>query len=233
MEIGAKTSTVPCPNCKVPLIEIHRGLLRCPFCGFERTAYDFTRQLNISIEASSKDWVEHAYHQAFDSLGLVKIETITDPARQRKGYDKVCYFSNGKQVVFDEKHRSKDYGDILIEIWSVMEHRVPSWLNNNADYIVNFFEPTKRVVWLPLLLLNKWLKTRKEIIPWIRNPGDEGLLPCPPWNRVVYTPNEGYTTASIAGPNELVLGGIQQVMQEYSLKAKLGQQLSYLDLIDF
>lgn len=195
--------------------------------------YDFTKQLNVSMEAAGKDWVNQTYQKAFGNLGLVKVEAISDLARQRKGYDKVCYFSNGKQVIFDEKHRAEDYGDILIEIWSNMECRVPSWLNNNADYIVYFFEPTKRVAWLPLLLLNKWLKTRNEIALWIKTPEKKTLLPCPPWNRVVYTPNEGYTTASIAGPNELVLGGIQQVMQEYIPKVKPSHQLSYLDLIDF
>lgn len=227
-----KTSNVPCPNCKVNLVEMQGGILRCPLCGFERASYDFTKQLNISMEAAGKDWVEQAYQEAFGNLGLLKVESITDLALQRKGYDKVCHFKNGKQVIFDEKHRSEDYGDILIEIWSIMERRVPSWLNNNADYIVHFFEPTKRVVWLPLLLLNKWLKTRKEIIPWINNPENETLLPCPPWNRVIYTPNEGYTTASIAGPNELILAGIRQVMEGYNPKV-VGQQLNYLDLIDF
>lgn len=58
-----------------------------------------------------------------------------------------------------------------------------------------------------------------EIRPWVDNPENKKLLPCPPWNRTVYAYNEpqsgpNYTTASIAGPNELVLGGIQQVMQD-------------------
>ncbi|GAI91617.1 unnamed protein product, partial [marine sediment metagenome] len=171
-------------------------------------------------EAASKAWVEGAYWQAFGGLGLMGVELITDKDLQRKGYDRVCRFKNGKRVIFDEKHRPKDYGDILLEIWSNMEQRIHGWLGSSADYIAEFFEPTRRVVWLPLLLLNKWLKTRKEIIPWVENPENDALLPCPPWNKVVKARNKGrlgspdYTTASIAGPNELVLGGILQVAHE-------------------
>jgi len=150
----------------------------------------------------------------------VRVEPITHKDPQLRGYDRACHFKNGNKIFFDEKHRPRDYGDILIEIWSDMERRIRGWLDSSADYIAEFFEPTRRVVWLPLLLLNKWLKTRKEIVPWMDNPENETLLPCPPWNRVVTARNIGkpgypdYTTASIAGPNELVLGGILQVSHE-------------------
>lgn len=186
---------------------------------FKPPIYHFSEQSAEEKVAASKAWVEQAYRQAFGDLGLVRVQPITDLNPQRKGYDRACRFKNGNTVFFDEKHRPKDYGDILIEIWSDMERRIHGWLDSSADYIAEFFEPTRRVVWLPLLLLNKWLKTRKEIIPWVENPENEKLLPCPPWNRVVYANNEGqfgsrYTTASIAGPNELVLGGILQVSHE-------------------
>jgi len=187
---------------------------------FEPPVYRFPEQAAQEKVASAKAWVEGAYWQAFGNLGLVRVQPITDPRLQLKGYDKVCHFKNDKRVIFDEKHRPEDPGDILIEIWSDMERRIWGWLKSNADYVVHFFGSTRRVVWLPLLVLNKWLKTRKEIVPWVENPENEALLPCPPWNKVVYAHNKGrfgypdYTTASIAGPNELVLGGIQQVMQD-------------------
>lgn len=186
--------------------------------------YHYPEQSAWEKEAASKEWVERAYWQAFGELGMVKVQLITDPSLQSKGYDRVCHFKNDKRVIFDEKHRTKDYGDVLIEIYSDMERRIFGWLTNQADYIAQFFESTRRVVWLPLLLLNKWLKTRKEIVPWVDNPENETLLPCPPWNKPVYAHNKGrfgypdYTTASIAGPNELVLGGIQQSMQDLAPK---------------
>lgn len=186
---------------------------------FDSPIYRFPEQQAQEKVAAGKDWVERAYWQAFGDLGLVRVQLITDPRYQLKGYDRVCHFKNGKRVIFDEKHRPKDYGDVLIEIWSDMERRIRGWLDSSADYIAEFFEPTRRVVWLPLLLLNKWLKTRKEILPWVENPENRDFLPCPPWTRPVYADNEGqfgsrYTTASIAGPNELVLGGILQVSHE-------------------
>lgn len=187
---------------------------------FEPPVYRFPEQQAQEKVAAGKDWVEQAYWQAFGNLGLVRVALVTNPDYQRKGYDKVCHFKNGKRVIFDEKHRPRDYNDVLIEIWSNMERRIRGWLDSNADYIAEFFESTRRVVWLPLLLLNKWLKTRKEIIPWVENPENDTLLPCPPWNNVVKAHNKGrlghpdYTTASIAGPNELVLGGMLQVMHE-------------------
>jgi len=181
--------------------------------------YYYPKQAAEEKIAASKTWVEGAYWQAFGGLGLVRVELITEERYQRKGYDRVCHFKNGNKIFFDEKHRDRDYNDILIEIWSDMERRIRGWLDSSADYIAEFF-PTRRVVWLPLLLLNKWLKTRKEILSWAENPENETLLPCPPWNNVVTARNIGkpgypdYTTASIAGPNELVLGGILQVSHE-------------------
>ncbi|MBA7679873.1 hypothetical protein ES703_88178 [subsurface metagenome] len=187
---------------------------------FKPPVYRFSEQSAKEKEAAAKEWVEQAYWQAFGDLGLVRVEPITHKDPQLRGYDRACHFKNGNKIFFDEKHRPRDYGDILIEIWSDMERRIRGWLDSSADYIAEFFEPTRRVVWLPLLLLNKWLKTRKEIVPWMDNPENETLLPCPPWNRVVTARNIGkpgypdYTTASIAGPNELVLGGILQVSHE-------------------
>lgn len=218
-----------CPRCGTSQ-ETQGWIIECPVCfhkGKGEVIHDFSNKLIRSYEHSKENWVEEAYWDAFGNLGLVRIEEIYDKELQRKGYDKVCYFKNGKQVIFDEKHREKDYGDILIEVYSNMVRRTPSWLRSNADYIANFFEPTKRVIWLPLLLLNKWLKTRNEIVSWLGNPGNKSLLPCPPWNRVIYARNPGYITASIAAPNEFVLDGIREVMEEgHKFETK---QLTLLD----
>lgn len=225
---------IHCSKCGIGQ-ETKNWIIKCPNCGYEgigEIIHNFNDEVMRSYEHTKENWVNEAYWDAFGNLGLVRMEEIHDKKLQRKGYDKICYFKNGKEVIFDEKHREKDYGDILIEIYSNMERRTSSWLGNNADYIANFFEPTKRVVWLPLLLLNKWLKTRDEIIPWMNRPENKSLLPYPPWNRVVYARNPSYTTASIAGSNELILDGIKGVMKQEVYKFEV-KQLTLLDLINF
>lgn len=153
--------------------------------------YDFFEQLRIANIHSGLIDLATFYSLTFRNVAeIIKVE---DKALQiEQGIDTIVVFENGKRISFDEKFRSKDYGDILLEeisVWrtfpqlnnkligskepitySMIEQYdlSPGWTrkNSHVDYITYVFRKSKRVYFLPFLLLRRafdkhyetWLK---------------------------------------------------------------------------
>ena len=94
-----------------------------------------------------------------------------------------------------KKKRRKDYGDILLELWSVWEQRKLGWLFTcRCNYIVYTIMSTQKVYLLPVLLLKKaWLTNSKD---WLKR------------YKIIDANNRTYTTKSIAIPTETLLRAI-------------------------
>ena len=137
------------------------------------------------------------YYKAFPNIK--EIEFCEDMERQRKGFDKIIHFNNGNWFAIDEKKRRVDYGDILLEIWSV-DNRKRGWLYTcQCDYIVYAIMPTKKIYLLPTLLLKKaWITNRDK---WIKY-------------KPIIAPNNGYVTESRAIEIKELLSAISYEMSQ-------------------
>lgn len=159
---------------------------------------DFHTDLEYSLEERENEMFDAFYYRVFP--GLKSIEFIVDLAEQRKGIDKILYMRSGKEVTIDEKKRREDYGDILLELWSIWEKRKRGWLYTcQCDYIVYAVMPSKKVYLLPSLLLKR---------AWVTNQGKwQGKY------KEITARNKGYVTKSIAIPTKELLQAIAAEMQ--------------------
>ncbi|NLJ80250.1 MAG: hypothetical protein GX335_04420 [Firmicutes bacterium] len=166
---------------------------------------DFQLDLEYSLNERENEMFDRFYYRAFP--GLARVEFVEDMERQRKGIDKVLHFKSGYKISIDEKKRRKDYGDILLELWSVWEQRKRGWLYTcKCDYIVYAVMPARKLYLLPTLLLKRaWIKNRKL---WSKSyPG-------------VVAQNKGYITKSIAIPTSVLLRGISEQMVQSLIENK-------------
>ncbi len=159
---------------------------------------EFKTDLKYSLDQRECEWFDNFYHRVFP--GIKDIEVVEDLVRQRKGIDKVISFNSGYQVTIDEKKRRKDYGDILIEIWSNYEKGKRGWLYySECDYIVYAIMPTQTVYLLPVLLLKRaWYKNGDR---WTDTYGTREAI------------NPGYTTVNVPVEIDQLLGAIAEEMQ--------------------
>lgn len=159
----------------------------------------FLSDLEYSLEERENDLFDSLYYRIFPNIS--EIEFVEDLKRQKKGIDKVIRFHSGNEFTIDEKKRRKDYGDILLELWSVLERRVRGWLYTcQCDYIVYAVIPSKKAYLLPAILLKR---------AWFENKGRwlEKYDICDADNRT-------YTTRNIAVPTEILLEAIYKEMQQ-------------------
>jgi hypothetical protein len=160
---------------------------------------DFKTDLQYSLSQRECDLFDSFYYRVFPNLA--NIEFVEDMERQRKGIDKVLHFQSGYKVTIDEKKRRKDYGDILLEIWSVHESKKRGWLYySECDYIVYAIMPSHKVYLLPTFLLKKaWLSNRHT---WSAEYGE------------IPSHNKTYTTINVPVPVDILLGAIIKEMEE-------------------
>ena len=93
---------------------------------------------------------QEAQWQAFyKAIGARQQEKVTDKARQTKGIDRLVWFPKiGKVLAVDEKVRDKDYGDLLVEVFSDLERHKPGWSVNQdyqTDVVAYMIKPTRTV----------------------------------------------------------------------------------------
>lgn len=152
---------------------------------------DFKTDLEWSLDSSEDELFNDFYYKAFPNLK--EIEFCEDMERQRKGFDKILHFKNGNWFAIDEKKRRVDYGDILLEIWSV-DRKKRGWLFTcQCDYIVYAIMPTSKIYLLPTILLKKaWITNQNK---WIKY-------------KPIIAYNESYITESRAIKVEELLNAI-------------------------
>ncbi len=160
---------------------------------------DFAVDLEYSLEKREDKFFDNFYFRIFK--GLKQIKLVSDIHLQKEGVDKILLFENGKQLLVDEKKRRKDYGDILLEEWSVVETRKKGWVGDPkkvTDYIVYAIMPSKKVYLLPYQLLQ---------FAWRNNYSE--------WKnkyRTVYAQNKNYKTSSLCIPSDVLLNAIKEEM---------------------
>ena len=160
---------------------------------------DFHTDLRYSLDNRDDETLNDFYRKAFPFA--VEIEFCQDLSLQKKGIDKLIHLSNGNTLTIDEKKRRRDYGDILLELWSNKERNTPGWLQySQCDYIVYAILPAKKVYLLPTLLLQMAWKNNKR----------EWLTAYPK----TLANNGYYNTENIAIPADVLLHAISAEMQK-------------------
>ena len=160
---------------------------------------DFHTDLKYSLENRDDETLNEFYMKAFPLAE--RIEFCENLVLQKKGIDKIIHFKDEKTITIDEKKRRKDYGDILLELWSNKERRTPGWLYySQCDYIVYAVLPTKTVYLLPTLLLQMAWKNNKY--EWLKK-----------YKRSMAN-NNYYNTENIAIPANILLQAISNEMNK-------------------
>lgn len=159
--------------------------------------HDFNERLAFSHEHEAAGWWEGVYRKAFP--GIQSINSVrNDGWAQRAGIDRILVLNSGKVIKVDEKVRSKDFFDILLERWSDEARGRPGWVQKplDCDFIAYAFAKSGLCYLLPTLLLQRawrefgrhWIDTYKE----------------------VRAQNRGYVTVSVPVPTDVLLDAIRE-----------------------
>lgn len=175
--------------------------------------HDFRRSVDLSRQYAGAPWWEQVYRAAFPSFAAM-VYVNDDGWAQRGGIDRVVTLTSGKTLYIDEKVRTEDWPDFLIERWSDREHQVPGWAKKDlaCDYIAYAFIPSATCYLLPFQQLRLAVSTHGQI--WLRKAEakQDGY-------RVVEAKNGGYTTESIVIPKEVLLDALVGAMKVHWLRS--------------
>lgn len=170
------------------------------------TVHDFSKSLSFSKSHASSSWWLPCYKAAFPTLKACA-EIEHDGWAQRAGIDRLLVLECGRTISIDEKVREKDYGDILLEIWSDRDRKIPGWAIKPlaCEFIAYAIAPAKRCFLLPTLLLQKALQENKA--SWHKLAADKqgGFSYCE-------AINTRWVTVSMAVPRDALFTSIKDAM---------------------
>lgn len=118
--------------------------------------HDFATSLALSQRYTDAPWWLDLYRSAFPSL-VSAVSVRNDGWAQRGGIDRVLTLACGRVYTVDEKIRTSEWPDILLEQWSDEERRIPGWVQKPlaCDFIAYAFAPSQRCYLLPVALLQR------------------------------------------------------------------------------
>lgn len=165
-----------------------------------RPVHDFRASLALSQTYSDAPWWLELYRIAFPTL-VSAVCVREDGWAQRGGIDRVLTLACGRTYTVDEKVRTNDWPDILLEQWSDEERRAPGWVQKPlaCDFIAYAFAPSRRCYLLPVAPLHRaW---RMHARNWIAAYGQRRAQ------------NAGWVSASVPVP----IGELMQAMVDAML----------------
>ena len=184
--------------------------------------HSFQERLQFSLDMSSEgDWVSFYRRLWPDAISIVRVDK--DSVQQRSGIDRIVILPNGKQITIDEKIREKDYGDILLEEWTVADYdwknkklirgRKIGWTldpSKTCDFISYAVLSSGVCFLLPYELLR--MATAFNLASWKESPDCKYPVP---------VANEGYTTINIAVPWTILKDQITRQMHRTFAREKI------------
>lgn len=125
-----------------------------------RVPHSFSESLARSHAAEDLAIWEEVYRKAFPTMQSM-VNHRQDGDHQRQGIDRSVILRNSKQILIDEKIRFKPYDDILLEVWSDKQRKVPGWVAKDllCDYIAYAVAPLGICYLLPVPQLRKAWQT--------------------------------------------------------------------------
>lgn len=163
------------------------------------TVHDFQQSLARSHAYADAPWWLEVYQQAFPAM-VGCHDLRHDGWHQRAGVDRMIVLRSSKALLIDEKVRERDWGDVLLEVWSDYESRAPGWIAKDlaCDFIAYAFAPTRRCLLLPFHTLRAaWRQHRHD---WVSEFGYKDA------------DNGRYTTRSVAVPEATLRAAIAGAM---------------------
>lgn len=132
--------------------------------------HNFAASLALSQSYSEALWWLDVYRKAFPTL-VSAVSVRDDGWAQRGGIDRVLTLACGRTYTVDEKVRSHDWPDILLEQWSDEARRKPGWIQKPlaCDFVAYAFAPSRRCYLLPVVLLQRAWRTNGR--HWIERYG--------------------------------------------------------------
>lgn len=176
------------------------------------TVHDFSSQLSFSHGAAGEpEWCA-AYRQAWPDLAEI-IDMRHPGEHQKQGIDRVVVLPSGKIMTIDEKVRREQWPDLLVEIWSVYEDRVPGWTVapwKKCSHIAYLFLPRRTCILVPFDELRRATIANQPEWQEAADAERDGFRWVKAENR---RPNHTrYTTWSIAVPNKVIQRAILAAM---------------------
>ena len=174
------------------------------------TVHDFNASLAKSHKYQDAWWWEHIYRQAFPSFESMQ-DIKNDGWAQRAGIDRRIHLADGNTIDVDEKVRYKDYGDILLEVWSDFDRKEPGWIQKPLpiDYLAYAVAPSATVYLFPFQLLQHTF--RKNRSDWKRAV-DEGRPGYDAKKALNESRGRRWTTTSLVLPLDDLLAAMREAM---------------------
>lgn len=161
--------------------------------------HDFKASLALSEGYADAPWWMDVYRKAFPTL-VSAVSVRDDGWAQRGGIDRVLTLASGRVYTVDEKVRTKEWPDILLERWSDQEREKPGWIQKPlaCDFIAYAFEPTRQCYLLPVVPLQRaWRLNGRH---WIEQYGERHAL------------NPGYRSSNVPVPIQTLMSAITAAM---------------------
>lgn len=161
--------------------------------------HDFRTSLALSESFSDAPWWQDLYRKAFPTLRSA-VSVRADGWAQRGGIDRVITLACGRVFTVDEKVRTNDWPDILLERWSDEGRGKPGWIQKPlaCDFIAYAFAPSRRCYLLPVVPLQRaWRLNGRN---WIANYGERRAV------------NQGYRSSNVPVPIETLMAAIAAAM---------------------
>lgn len=139
------------------------------------------------------------YRRAFPTL-MSAVAVEHDGWAQRGGIDRLLTLACGRTFTVDEKIRTEDWPDVLLELWSDEARRSPGWAQKPlaADFIAYAYAPAATCVLLPVPALQRaWRQHGRQ---WIGLYGQRRAV------------NQGYTSVSVPMPRGVLMQAIVEAM---------------------
>ena len=145
------------------------------------------------------DWWIPIYRRAFPTL-MSAVAVEHDGWAQRGGIDRLLTLSCGRTYTVDEKIRTQDWPDVLLERWSDEARQSPGWVQKPlaCDFIAYAHAPAATCVLLPVPALQRaW---RQHGRSWIGLYGQRRAE------------HPGYTSVSVPVPRGVLMQAIVEAM---------------------
>jgi hypothetical protein len=150
-------------------------------------------------ESYGDGWWLPIYRRAFPSL-MSAVAVRNDGWAQRGGIDRLLTLACGRTYTVDEKIRTEDWPDVLLERWSDEAARSPGWVQKPlaADFIAYAHAPAATCVLLPVPALQRaWRQHGRQ---WIGLYGQRRAR------------NASYTSVSVPVPRGVLMQAIVEAM---------------------
>lgn len=139
------------------------------------------------------------YRRAFPTL-MSAVAVRQDGWAQRGGIDRLLTLACGRTYTVDEKVRTADWPDVLLERWSDEARKVPGWVQKPlaVDFIAYAWAPAATCVIIPVAALQRaW---RQHGRAWIGLYGTRRAE------------NPGYVSVSVPVPRGVLMQAIVEAM---------------------